>query len=200
MAKIKFTKNELKAQRDALKRFLRYLPTLELKKRQLMQEIRKIEHQLEDVQRRETEAMAAVRGWVRLLSEEVGLGDVVRLTGVETREGNIAGVTIPIFVEARFATRPYDLFAMPLWVDWAVELIVRVARLRAEREVLATQHALLREELRITTQRVNLFEKVKIPESRENIRQIQIFLGDQQTNAVVRGKIAKTKLLEAETA
>ncbi|MBM4060715.1 MAG: V-type ATP synthase subunit D [Planctomycetes bacterium] len=200
MAKIKFTKNELKAQRDALKRFLRYLPTLELKKRQLMQEIRKIEHQFEDVQRRETEAMAAVRGWVRLLSEEVGLGDVVRLTGVETREGNIAGVTIPIFVEARFATRPYDLFAMPLWVDWAVELIVRVARLRAEREVLATQHALLREELRITTQRVNLFEKVKIPESRENIRQIQIFLGDQQTNAVVRGKIAKTKLLEAETA
>ena len=31
MAKIKLTKNELKAQRDALKRFQRYLPTLQPK-------------------------------------------------------------------------------------------------------------------------------------------------------------------------
>jgi V/A-type H+-transporting ATPase subunit D len=31
MAKIKYTKNELKRQKDNLKRFTRYLPTLELK-------------------------------------------------------------------------------------------------------------------------------------------------------------------------
>ncbi|HDN58588.1 MAG TPA: V-type ATP synthase subunit D, partial [Candidatus Marinimicrobia bacterium] len=53
---------------------------------------------------------------------------------------------------------------------------------------------ILREELRVTVQRINLFEKVKIPETRENIRKIQIFLGDLQTAEVVRGKIAKAKL------
>ena len=39
MAKIKYTKNELKAQKENLKRFTRYLPTLELKKKQLLMEI-----------------------------------------------------------------------------------------------------------------------------------------------------------------
>ena len=56
------------------------------------------------------------------------------------------------------------------------------------------QMEILKEELRITTQRVNLFEKVKIPESKENIRIIQIYLGELQTAGVVRGKIAKAKL------
>jgi len=60
--------------------------------------------------------------------------------------------------------------------------------------VLERQEQLLQEELRTTTQRVNLFEKVKIPECEENIRQIQIYLGDQQTAAVGRAKIAKGKL------
>ena len=39
MAKIKLTKNELKTQRDALARFNRYLPTLQLKKQQLQMKI-----------------------------------------------------------------------------------------------------------------------------------------------------------------
>jgi V/A-type H+-transporting ATPase subunit D len=43
-------------------------------------------------------------------------------------------------------------------------------------------------------QRVNLFEKIKIPEAVENARRIQVFLGDQQTAAVVRGKLSKLKV------
>ena len=53
---------------------------------------------------------------------------------------------------------------------------------------------MLSRELRTATQRVNLFEKVKIPETREIIKKISIYLGDQQTSEVVRGKIAKKKL------
>jgi V/A-type H+/Na+-transporting ATPase subunit D len=60
--------------------------------------------------------------------------------------------------------------------------------------VMQKKQALLAEELSITTQRVNLFEKIKIPESRENIRKINIVLGDMQTAAVVTGKIAKHKI------
>jgi len=53
---------------------------------------------------------------------------------------------------------------------------------------------LRKEELRTTTQRVNLFEKKLIPELRENIRKIKIFLGDEETAAVGRAKLAKGKL------
>jgi V/A-type H+-transporting ATPase subunit D len=44
---------------------------------------------------------------------------------------------------------------------------------------------------------VNLFEKIKIPETRGSIKKIQVYLGDQQTSAVVRGKIAKRGLARA---
>ena len=71
-----------------------------------------------------------------------------------------------------------------------------IARLDALEKTLRRQVELLEQELRSTAQRVNLFEKVKIPEAKENIRVIGIYLGDQQTSAVVRGKIAKKKLQE----
>jgi V/A-type H+-transporting ATPase subunit D len=68
-----------------------------------------------------------------------------------------------------------------------------LARIRAEIAVLDEQHSLIAEELRTTSQRVNLFEKVKIPECRENIRFIRIFLGDEQTAGVARAKFAKSR-------
>ena len=55
MAKVKLTKNELKAQRDALKRYERYLPTLQLKKQQLQAEVRAVEHKLDEVTQKEIE-------------------------------------------------------------------------------------------------------------------------------------------------
>ncbi len=49
MAKIKLTKNELKKQRDNLRRFTRYLPTLDLKKQQLIREIRDVQNSVDDL-------------------------------------------------------------------------------------------------------------------------------------------------------
>ena len=68
----------------------------------------------------------------------------------------------------------------------------------AEMAIIARQRDLLADELRLTTQRVNLFEKVKIPETRADIKRIGIYLGDQQTAQVVRGKISKKKVEGSE--
>ena len=83
----------------------------------------------------------------------------------------------------------------PPWVDEALLLFARLSRLDVEIGLLRRQVSLLESELRVTSQRVNLFEKVKIPQAIESIRKIHIYLGDQQTAAVVRGKIAKKNLL-----
>jgi V/A-type H+-transporting ATPase subunit D len=198
MAKIRLTKNELKTQRDALKRFTRFLPTLELKKKQLIQEIKKIEDSVAELDQRIDAEEAKIERYAKMLSEDVGLLGLVDLKEVITKEGNIAGVPIPVFVEAKVQMADYDLYSMPLWVDSAVLQISELARIRAERGVLEEQLELLRHELKVTIQRVNLFEKIKIPECKNNIRRIQIYLGDQQTNAVVRGKISKVKLSREE--
>jgi V/A-type H+-transporting ATPase subunit D len=195
VAKIKFTKNELKKQKDSLKRFLRYLPTLMLKKQQLQLEIRKVEAQLARLKRDREAKVEEMRRWIAVFGEEVDFAGLLAVKSVATESGNIAGVDIPVFLNIELEERPYDLFTLPLWVDSAIERVKELASLDAEIHILERQAELLGEELRITSQRVNLFEKVKIPETRENIRIIQIYLGDEQTAAVVRGKIAKNKLV-----
>ena len=62
--------------------------------------------------------------------------------------------------------------------------------------MLDEQVRLLGAELMATSQRVNLFEKVKIPETQQNIKKISIYMADQQVSAVVRSKISKRKIAQ----
>lgn len=105
---------------------------------------------------------------------------------------------MPVFIDLEVNIEDYDLFTTPYWLDDGIEALIDVLKMAAELETLSQQYALIEKELRTTIQRVNLFEKVKIPETRRNIRVIQIYLGDQQTASVVRGKITKGRIVEEE--
>lgn len=131
--------------------------------------------------------------WISLLGEEVGLSELITLKGIETRVENIAGVDIPAFVSSHIDIKKYDLFTYPLWVDNAVEVIAKMISLQAKECVLKEQYRLLEADLNITSQRVNLFEKVKIPETKDAIRHITIFLWDQEGAAVGWARMAKKK-------
>jgi V/A-type H+-transporting ATPase subunit D len=198
MAKIKLTKGELKRQRDILKQYERFLPTLQLKKQQLQIEILHQLSILDGEKRDEAAKIHAAESWAGLLTER----DVNILQWIKPREEvlgtkNIAGVNLPVFDHLEFLPIEYDLFITPLWLDIAVENLRKIVSMQKEIEVIEKGIQILKEELRITTQRVNLFEKVKIPEAKEVIRIIKIYLGDQMTNAVGRSKIAKRKISEA---
>jgi len=195
MAAVKLTKNELKKQKDALKRFQRYLPTLVLKKQQLQLVIRQVEALEREKTAERAKLHEALMQWVAVFGEDVGFEKLIEIRSIDRDTGNIAGVDIPVFKSIEIGISPYDLFFTPLWVDKAIEKLKGILSLDAEILVLREQARLLGTELRVTTQRVNLFEKVKIPETKENIRKIRIYLGDQQTAAVVRGKMAKNKLV-----
>ena len=194
MAKIKHTKNELKAQREALARYERFLPTLELKKNQLVTEIRHLSLAIEQVEEEIRKVAEQVFAWVDVMAEEVDLKAWLKIKEIHTDEGNIAGIEIRIFRQVEFEDVPYDFFTTPLWVDRALSILKEQIARRIKIKILQEQIEVLQQELRVTIQRINLFEKVKIPETRENIRIIQIFLGDAQTAEVVRGKIAKSKI------
>jgi V/A-type H+-transporting ATPase subunit D len=199
MAGIKLTKNELKKQKDALKRFERYLPTLILKKQQLQMVIRQVEAQRREKEQRRAALYEGFMSWVAVFGEPAGLSGLLVIRSFETDTGNIAGVEIPVFKNLVFEDPRYDLFTYPLWVDKGLLTLKELAVLDSEIEVIRMQEDLLGKELTVTTQRVNLFEKVKIPETRENIRSIRIYLGDQQTAAVVRGKIAKNNIMRVSS-
>ena len=199
MAKIKLTKSELKSQRDSLKQFSRYLPTLQLKKIQLQVEMRKCQQKIEENDRKQEELRDNLSSWVSLFSEKTAvehISSLIKADEILTDSQNIAGVEVPVFKSVRFSVVEYDLFTEDLWIDNAVDTVEKLFSLKAEQMVIRKQYELIGNELRITTQRVNLFEKVKIPECKENIRVIQIYMGDQQTAAVGRSKIAKRKMQE----
>ena len=197
---VKLTKNELKVQKDKLKQFERYLPTLQLKKQQLQSVIMQVVSELQLTEKARTEMIGDLDDWVavfaenRLFETEKQLSNIVQVDKVVCDMDNIAGVKIPVFRELSFKDIEYNVADYPLWVDTAVIKLREIAKLDALATTLRKQADLLEQELRSTAQRVNLFEKVKIPEAKENIRVIGIYLGDQQTAAVVRGKIAKKKL------
>lgn len=195
MAKIKLTKNELKVQKDALKMYRRYLPTLTLKKQQLQAEIRTIEAKAKAV-RKEKEALEkGFKDWIAVFSEKDAFPKrVITVSNIRKGIGNIAGVTIPTFDGADFFREDYDLYETPLWVDIAANHMEKAILLDLEAEVLDEQVRLLGAELLATSQRVNLFEKVKIPETEANIKKISIYMADQQVSAVVRSKISKRKI------
>ena len=184
---IKLTKNELKNQKESLKMYRRYLPTLQLKKQQLQTEIRSIEARAKEVRLHRDALHKEFEEWVAVFGEKgIFTPDMITVKEIKTSTGNIAGINIPVFLGADFERSKYSLYSMPLWVDTAGQKLQEVLVLR-----------LLQHELRTTTQRVNLFEKVKIPETRTNIKKISVYLGDQQVAAVVRGKISKKNLEKA---
>ena len=196
--KIRLTRPELKRQRDMLHRFERYLPMLKLKQQQLQMTIRDVKVRLAKLTSAMEEATRRFDPYRPVLADRAGVDveALARPTEVVTTRTNIAGVSIPIFKDATFLQPNYSLFATPAWVDKAIADLKEINRLSAERDVVGEQFRLLDRELTKIIQRVNLFEKVKIPGCREIIRVIRIKLGDEMTAAVGRGKIAKAKIAE----
>jgi V/A-type H+-transporting ATPase subunit D len=195
--KVRLTKGELKRQRDALRQYERFLPTLQLKKQQLQLEIL---HQLDLLAAKKAQFSSSKElalSWAGLLGEgTVEIKNLLGFNKVVYTTKNIAGVDIPIFERVDFTQSEYDLFLTPLWVDLAIESLQQLVSLKEAIRIIERGVGILRHELRVTTQRVNLFEKVKIPQAQEAIRLIKIYIGDQMANAVGRSKIAKRKIEE----
>ena len=196
MAKIKYTKTEQKHQQDSLKQFQRFLPTLQLKKQQLQAEVRLSLEKLSQNREARKIALQNLAGVLVFFSEKSEAEKftaLVKVASIRTSTTNIAGITIPVFDGVDFIPAEWNLLTTPWHTDECVAALKESLSLRAEGKVLEQQYQLLLAELTTTSQRVNLFEKVKIPECKENIRRIRIQLGDMETSAVARSKIAKKK-------
>jgi V/A-type H+-transporting ATPase subunit D len=198
--KIRLTRPELRRQRDMLRRFERYLPMLKLKQQQLQLTMRQLARKRREVMSDRDDAREQFGRYESVLADVAGV-DVEKLAEPEeirTGSDNVAGLELPTFEDVSFPQADYSLFATPAWVDRALADLRQVNRLQAELDVLEKRYQLLNRELTKIIQRVNLFEKVMIPQCRENIRRIRIKLDDEQTAGVARAKIAKEKLAETE--
>jgi V/A-type H+-transporting ATPase subunit D len=91
------------------------------------------------------------------------------------------------------------MLAKPFWVDFLVELLQKMALLKLRLQNEQTRVTRLNEAVRRITQRVNLFDKVLIPQAEKDIHRIKIHLADTERAAVVRSKLAKAKQNRQDT-
>lgn len=198
--KIKFTRTELKLQRDKLSRFKRYLPTLKLKQQQVQASIVQTRQAFGHVQESVNKRKEIISAYDGLFNDVAGVNFTQLATpdSIETTRHSIAGVYVPQFKAVIFPKAHFSLFGTSPWVDKALVDMKTLNRETAELGILKECLDLLLAELKKVMQRVNLFEKVMIPTTLENIRRIRIALGDQMTAGVARAKIAKAKLEQKE--
>ncbi len=190
-------KSTLKQQRDQLKTFKKFLPSLDLKRQQLLAALKIARGELAETEATYVQLEAVVANIYPLLGSSTvrtrNLASLIRVREVEIVEENLVGTRLPVAKAVKFEMAEYSRMVMPFWVDLLVEnlkniaeqnLLLQVRRERVKRLELASRRI---------TQRVNLFEKVLIPQAETSIRKIVIFLSDQERAAVVRSKIAKNK-------
>jgi V/A-type H+/Na+-transporting ATPase subunit D len=194
MARLPLNKSSLKSESDKLKTYERFLPSLDLKRKQLMAERKQAGQDLQEIiQERERLRSRIARLLPLLGTTELNLSGLVAVERVDFGEENVLGVKLPVLAEATFRVMSYSTLSHPFWVDPLVDFLEAAARLEIRRQVQQRRVELLEEAVRKITQRVNLFEKVLIPRTRQNIKQITIYLSDAERAAVVRAKIAKAK-------
>lgn len=199
--RVLLTRLGLKREREKLARYQRFLPALKLRQQQLQMVLRRTNTALEAASERLDIATAAFDAYRVVLGDLAGV-DIIALAepDIELGSENVAGVKMPTLEEIHFRDVAYSLFGTPPWVDRALLDLRTLNRRRAEVEVLEERRRLLQRELSRVVQRVNLFEKVKIPEAREAIHKIRIHLGDEMAAAVGRSKIAKARLAAQQAA
>ncbi len=193
---VKLTKNELRTQQTRLSQFLRYLPTLELKKAMLQFEVSLVFLEIARLNEEFRAVRHRVENFSPFLLEKVACdllqnADVLH---VKKHYENIAGVEIPLFDKVVFKEPEYFLFDTPVWTDRATELLREFVIAREKIGIAEEKLRALEKELREVSIRVNLFEKILIPRAQENMKKIRIFLGDQQLAAVAQAKVAKRKI------
>lgn len=196
MAEIKLTKNELRDQQTKLAQLEKYLPTLQLKKAMLQIEVHGVRQEIDQLEGDLNKKRREVEEFSGLLVTRTSIDpkQAIRIKQVKKRYENIAGVEVPYFEGIDFEDFTYSLFETPPWVDAAIVGLRALAEMGARIKVVEEKKRALEKELREVSIRVNLFEKILIPRTLENIKKIKVFLGDQQLAAVSQAKVAKAKI------
>ncbi|WP_281645233.1 V-type ATP synthase subunit D [Parendozoicomonas sp. Alg238-R29] len=197
--KISLNKSSLNKEKASLKTFNRYLPALELKRQQLMAERKKAEEALREVHDRIEHIEADIAAQLPMLAcEDINIDDLVKVTNVVLTEQNIVGTSVPLLERVEVEVKPYSFLTKPHWVDFLVEKLKEMVELYVESQVRELRYQEISAATKTTSQRVNLFSKVLIPKTKQNIAKIKIFLSDQDRAGVVNAKISKGKMDAAE--
>ncbi|MFG0286942.1 MAG: V-type ATP synthase subunit D [Rhodopirellula sp. JB044] len=194
MSKLRLSKHSLQQQQQQLKLYEKLLPSLDLKRRQLTVEAQKArEEQRVAIEAAEALEMKIGEDLPMLADERLDLTGLVKMDGYRVGEQNVVGTRLPILEQMHFVVADYSRMATPAWIDILVQRLKDAAEARVRSRIAGERVEILSHAVRRITQRVNLFDKVLIPDAKKNIQRIRIYLGDAERASVITSKLAKAK-------
>ena len=198
MTQFSYNKASLHKEVKRLRLYQQYLPSLDLKRQQLMGLRAKIFSQLDDAKSQiETCRQMVYKNLPMLANPEIiKLERLIEIGNIETVEENVVGVKIPVCNSMDITIKPYSTYSHPHWVDQAAVQVRKMIELHIRHQVIEKQAQIIDAALKKITQKVNLFDKVLIPKTQGNIRKIHIYLSDAERADIVRAKITKQKRAE----
>lgn len=192
MAKLSFNKAALHKESGKLKRYQQYLPSLELKRQKLVAERAKGWAQFEHTRQRIEHCRQTVANSLPMIANrDIDIGQLVSVKALELDKENIVGLNLPVLKRLELVNKPYSPYLKPHWVDALVVQLRAMLELQCRHRVEHQRLELLNAAVKKVTQKVNLFDKVLIPTTQQNIRKIRIFLSDVERADVVRSKLTK---------
>lgn len=193
---IQYNKTALQQIEKQLKVRLNALPTLKSKEAALRVEVKKAKQRFEELDELLKEKMNSQTNSIVLWSEfEKGL---LTVKSIDFNTKKIAGVETPLINDVYFDIKDFSLFNKPTWFYDGIQVLKEFIKIAVERDFFEIKTKVLEYARKKTTQKVNLYEKVQIPEFDDAIRKIKRFLEDKDNLSKAAQKIVKNKKAKAE--
>jgi len=196
--KFQYNKTFLQQLNNGLKVRENALPTLVAKEAALRVEVKKAREAVEAIEEKLTAELQAQSSNQRFWNEFPE--NVISVREVRIDIKKIAGVKTPVLLEVVFNVERYSAFLQPAWVPAGIEAVKNISQLKIEAELAKKKVEILEYARKKTTQKVNLYEKVQIPEYQEAIRKIKRFMEDEDNLSKSSQKILKAKIAAMEAA
>lgn len=194
MAKLALNKTSLNREGKKLKAYRQFVPALDLKRKQLLSARQECRQSLLESEESLREIRSEVEEQLPMLAGSgIRLESLLKVSVLEIQQINLVGLELPELKKLEVETALYSHLLQPHWLSPILELQRRALRCQVEMELQQQRLLLLEQGLQKTTQRLNLFDKVLIPQAQNNMRKIRIALSDAERAGVVRAKIAKNK-------
>jgi V/A-type H+-transporting ATPase subunit D len=196
--KFQYNKTSLQEMNKQLSMRVRALPTIKNKEAALRLEVKKAKDQAEELdanlKRKMGEYASLSKLWVEFDPQ------ILKIKNVEHSVKKIAGVRTPVLEKVNYEIQKFSLFNMPDWFYDGMTVLKEISNLSIERDFFSRKMELLDYARKKTTQKVNLYEKVQIPEYQDAIRRIKRFLEDEENLNKSSQKIVKQRQQELEEA
>ena len=188
--KFQYNKTALQNLRRQLSIREKALPTLKSKEAALRLEVRKITAEIELLKEEYQALVKQNQNYNGFWSE---FPEVVKIRNVNSEQKNIAGVKVSILTGIDFDIENVSMFNMPSWIRLAINMFELLMTLQIKIEMTENRLNALAYARKKTTQKVNLYEKVQIPEYKTAIIKIKRYMEDEENLSKSSQKIVKER-------